>query len=580
MQSSPSYSRGFEGPALRETLAGQRVKMLTATSSAIYPAINRWEDAGISLLDALEKYTNICCSLAKESLLDGTPPTFLAARIENTLGSIGSKFARMQSILAQTRNLAVAPLHRFPEEVLSEIFAHVVFSPLDLSLGSDPDSVRMCTISVHRALQNLLGICTLWRNLAMNQGALWSIIPLFDKVKAPQSYRSMLDHALRQNKGVGLSLVASWRYQSDISIISNYITQFQFVNIFDASRRAIRAALAAFTDWSGSNPLSLNQLSIHRQRSRGFHRNVPVDDLLFSTASRQQSFNRLVKGLTILRIKNTLLHWQTVRFSDRLTSFHLQDVLLGPDSELISLLSAISSAAQLRDLKLIQVRTYKDATPLPNLVGHSRIRFPNLKSLFIEGLSFNTLQILLVSIQPQSYRLTLMLSPKLKNMTPRTAEVTDAHLHELFKLLKHVPVHTFGLDLDLHRLSVHFKALIDALPSLVTLRLKTTALTPANCTALERSCEIHGFTSPTFVNFHLFYSVIVDAEAFKRMVKSHSGSLQRLVLSGSHDGDNEHHERNREKALDDSLREIVPEYMRGDDTYEYPDHQLFIREER
>ncbi|CAE6421450.1 unnamed protein product, partial [Rhizoctonia solani] len=223
--------------------------MFNATNP--YPTIQQWEEAGVSLLSALEKYSKVCTTLGEEYRVDGLPPTFLATRIEHALDSlhttIGSQLAQAQSILAQTRNLAVAPLHSFPEEVLSGIFAHVVFAPLDQFPGSDTSSIKMGVIGAYRALHVLLGVCTLWRNVAINRGTLWSIIPLSEKIKIPRGHP--LHRVLHESKGLALNLIANMcSNKTDISLLPTHVAQFRTVSIAHTPLSMVRTILAVFTD--------------------------------------------------------------------------------------------------------------------------------------------------------------------------------------------------------------------------------------------------------------------------------------------------------------------------------------------
>ncbi|KAG8689323.1 hypothetical protein FRC11_003152, partial [Ceratobasidium sp. 423] len=75
-----------------------------------------------------------------------------------------------------------------------------------------------------------------------------------------------------------------------------------------------------------------------------------------------------------------------------------------------TLLHALNSATELHDLKFISVITCSDQALAQNARVSTRISLPNLRSLLIEDLHFNTLDLLLPSITSRSHHLTLSLS--------------------------------------------------------------------------------------------------------------------------------------------------------------------------
>ncbi|CAE6395367.1 unnamed protein product [Rhizoctonia solani] len=555
-----------------------------------YPAIQQWEEAGVSLFNAPENYLKQCTCLGNESLVDGVPPTYLAARINAALGSLhttlAQQLARSQSALCQTRNQMLVPLHSFPEEVLSEIFMHVAFDPLNQFRRHDSRSMRVCVIDVHRAIHNLLGVCTMWRNVAVNRGTLWSIVPLFDKFNIPQDYKLILNRALHLNNGVELNLFADMRDdKTDLSILAGHVTQFRTVTSVNTPPHIIRNILAAFTDWHGPEPLKLSQLSLYNEHH---YSSLPRDETcIFQTSSEQQSFNRLVQNLDLLQMKGISFQWETVAFSGRLTTFCLQDVTLGFDIKLAALLRALSSATQLRELKIIDVITFRDSAPLQTLVGCSKIWLPTLETFYIEGLYFNTLRLLLLSIRSRSHRLSLTLTHNFNELCcfipPRLETVTSDEIGELLRL---VSVH----ELDIRKKSylepaltaVELKKLVEALPLLETLHLHMTLLGGEHCMALERRLGPHRSTLPSLVHLRFSCVRIEDPQAFRHMVESHSGSLQRVSLAKPyphrvHAVDEELELHAREEVID-WLAENVPEYTRTTDWDDYFNFQNVFQE--
>ncbi|CAE6424139.1 unnamed protein product [Rhizoctonia solani] len=231
-----------------------------------FSAVRQWEEAGVLLFNSLENYEKLCASLGKESLAGGAPPTYVAARIDTALGSfhttLGRRLAQSHSALAQTRNQLLVPMHSFPEEVLSEIFMHVVFAPLDQFSreGEAPYSMKACLSELYRALHTLLCVCTMWRNIALNRGTLWSIVTLRT---VRWDHESILGRLLQQNMGVELYLLVHGGARTDSPILRNHAARFRSVTIVDAQPDLIQDILAAFTGWCQPESLRLSQLSLY-----------------------------------------------------------------------------------------------------------------------------------------------------------------------------------------------------------------------------------------------------------------------------------------------------------------------------
>ncbi|CAE6444581.1 unnamed protein product [Rhizoctonia solani] len=76
---------------------------------------------------------------------------------------------------------------------------------------------------------------------------------------------------------------------------------------------------------------------------------------------------------------------------------------------MLDFLSTISSASELRDLKIVDVRAYRRPVESLGLV-RPKVVFPKLQSLLLQDLCFNVLEFFLLTIAPGSYHTTLSLS--------------------------------------------------------------------------------------------------------------------------------------------------------------------------
>ncbi|CAE6473886.1 unnamed protein product [Rhizoctonia solani] len=383
-------------------------------SSSTYATVRKWEEAGVSLSIALVKYIELSASLGKQSLAEGVPTEFLTTRIDAALASLhnnlGQQLSQTRSVLAQTRNQILSPLHRFPEEILSEIFMHVVFAPQNLPHHEDPKSMRLCIIRVYRALHALMSVCTMWRNTALNRGALWSVVPHLDWPMDPSNEKATIELMMHRAKGTSLKLAVDLRDEpKDTSLLVQHISRFDSMSIVTSSNNNIRDILELFTGQFEVEPLLLSRLSLYRRRVS--YGQLSGDAILRST-SEQRAFNRLIQQLTTLQLRHVFFHWDTIKLSSYLTMLHLQEIDLGGDRQIIHLLNALSSAKQLRELTIIKIKTYRARLPIENIPTRCIILLPNLQWLLIQDLYFNTLHLLLSSIQSRSHQLSIIFTRK------------------------------------------------------------------------------------------------------------------------------------------------------------------------
>ncbi|KAH7332682.1 hypothetical protein B0J17DRAFT_153611 [Rhizoctonia solani] len=125
-------------------------------------------------------------------------------------------------------------------------------------------------------------------------------------------------------------------------------------------------------------------------------------------------------------------------FSDRLVELRLQRVIMDHDSTLADFLMRLASSPALRDLKIISVKSFYDEPE-----ANRRVFLPNLNSLLLEDLPFNTLKVVLCTTSPGTHCLTLFPNQKSKQIiflgNPKPEAVGIGHLTTL---LGSVPVDT------------------------------------------------------------------------------------------------------------------------------------------
>ncbi|KDN34821.1 hypothetical protein RSAG8_12119, partial [Rhizoctonia solani AG-8 WAC10335] len=97
--------------------------------------IQQWEEAGASLANVLANYLklstfmeNTCLRITKNNNQGD-----LAGRIDKSLETLHvtlyQQLNQTRVTLAKTRNRLTSPVYCLPEEILSEIFLNVVFTP-------------------------------------------------------------------------------------------------------------------------------------------------------------------------------------------------------------------------------------------------------------------------------------------------------------------------------------------------------------------------------------------------------------------------------------------------------------------
>ncbi|CAE6440622.1 unnamed protein product [Rhizoctonia solani] len=558
--------------------------MFCATGSTVYPAIREWEEAGVALYSALDSYMKLSAGLAEKSLANGAPPTYLATRIDSALGcfhtTVSNQFSQVQSILARARNQILSPFCHLPEEVLSEIFMHVVFAPLDLSDRRDPTSLTRCGTDSYRALYNMLGVCTAWRKVGLNRGALWSVVPLAQLSTGSLNCAPSVELILQRAKGTSLNLVVDPPKDSNtdhISLVAKHASQFDTVNVITSSIPIIRSTLGVFTHRQGPAPLMLSRLSIYQRHDYG-SRMLGEDEDIVPSGLEPGLFDQLVKQLSSIQMRSVFLDWGGIGFSDRLTTFRFQDVMLGYDSEIIPLLKALSSATKLRDLEIIRVNTCHESVLLEDTLARSQILLPNLQSLLIQDLYFNTLRLILLSIQSRSHRLSLVFTRKSLRLNHADFESDEIDTGILSEALSNTPIHallvdTETLEADEFVLSPdEFRGVLMAMPSLETLWVNIWELRSYYCSVLQRPSVSHESSFPHLINLYFTCVDFPDLEAFKRMINSHADSIQLVAIGGPSDlitEDKVHWdfpEGAQEAAI--WLEDNVPEFRRIDRNFE------------
>ncbi|KAH7327659.1 hypothetical protein B0J17DRAFT_710043 [Rhizoctonia solani] len=230
-----------------------------------------------------------------------------------------------------------------------------------------------------------------------------------------------------------------------------------------------------------------------------------------------------------------------MKFSTRLVELHIEDIGLGYDAAIAPFMKAISSAVRLRDLKIISVITWRNPRATFDTKTLTPATFPNLQSLSLVGLYFNTLESLLPMITSSTCQVSLVLGHR--------SRLTHEHVHDgsvnneltihnleidssnLCRVLKHTPVSSLTL-FGTWWLSRHlFRDLLTIIPSLKTLNMDDCLLGRGYCRQIERDFNTEMQRPfPALETLRITRSLIYTEvfQEFKKMVASHP--LRQVIM--------------------------------------------------
>ncbi|KDN39040.1 hypothetical protein RSAG8_09076, partial [Rhizoctonia solani AG-8 WAC10335] len=551
--------------------------------------IKQWEEAGASLVAASKHYMDLSLNMGADSFLEGANPRDLISRIDSTLAAVHAAIFRhleeSSSALARTRNRLTSQFFRFPEEIISKIFVCFIYDNdstlaavhaaifrhleesssalartrnrltsqffrfpeeiiskifvcfiYDNTSAEASKSMKQEIWLVYRRLYTLLGVCSVWRNIVTNRGALWSVIPIVSNLSVAKWGPSEL--CLQRASGSILHLAASTEFPSSrtdlVAILAEHGPRFHTINISVDTVTALQDAIGVLLQHN--TPSSLTELRLRLNDVLDPTDGLPGNEeyIIDRDSSQHASFVDLVKNLTILRVYGAHFHWGAVTFSHRLVELWIEGVVLGYDDSIIPFAQALSTAPSLRDLKIISVTTFRrlGSPPNPSLRSASAIVLPGLQSLHLQDLYLNTLGYMLLTIARGLHHLTLFLTPK--SVVISTLGREDIEFIGLLSLMRRTSVDALLMDglVDREWLTIaQLGALFGAMPTLKTLKMHRWSFGNGLCKILLRTGNIQTFSKgPALQNLHLTSAQINSPEGFLHMVSSHP--LRQLVLGG------------------------------------------------
>ncbi|CAE6345162.1 unnamed protein product [Rhizoctonia solani] len=533
--------------------------------------IKQWEEAGASLATALGHYLHLSLNLGVTALKYGTPPNYLATRIDSALQtlhvSLDQQVTQARSTLAHTRNRIVCSINRLPNEILPEIFLHVIFP--DSDLDSPPMKKRITTM--YRSLYDLISVCSEWKKIILARGYFWSIIPITDLTLSTDRSSCTTRRILESSSGTDLHLAAVLDYmphgQNDLNYLSEHASRVQSINIMTKSRFVIIPILDQFRQLDSSGKLS--EISINYREP--FHpTGLPgeFDYIFLPRSTEQELFKELLARLSIVRLSGSPLSWDGVTFSHRLVELELRDFSWGYDIALSGFLAALPPATQLQNLKIISVETCPYLRTSQSTMTRTKISLPSLQNLVLRDLYYNTFHYLLMSLTSHSHRLTLHLTNKAFQIRRLGAsEPEDVFAQTVVDLFRGVTAGALWLSGDRHdpwMSPEDLWELLNAMPGLDTLVMDDCDYDLDYSEMLERPSNSDKFTFPWLKTMQFTRARIRSEDAFKSMVETYSNSLERMELgacigNGS-EFSNSHGPVEEDEDIAIWLQERVPEF--------------------
>ncbi|KDN42447.1 hypothetical protein RSAG8_06764, partial [Rhizoctonia solani AG-8 WAC10335] len=332
-----------------------------------------------------------------------------------------------------------------------------------------------------------------------------------------------------------------------VDVLTKYCPHFYAINLSARDPDVIRDALDTLT--RAGNPGSLAKLALRVSDTYHMNSTLPQESYYIIPRDHPQldSLTNMLQGLTSFHNSGALIRWDMLAFSTRLVELWINDIMLGYDDKIIPFIQTLSSATELRDLKIISVTTVRSPAFTPNMIKSSSqpARFPNLQSLFVQDIYLNTLLFLLPHIAPGSHRLTLFLTPRclktklLGDVDSDDDEVEDsANVADLCKILESIPIDTLMLSafrdsIWLTKDMIH--SLLEAMPALKTLKFYCWTFDQYLWEKLSRSPvageKPEGPPFPALENLHLTLVTFHTTKGFQEMVASHP--LRRVVFGGA-----------------------------------------------
>ncbi|CAE7061088.1 unnamed protein product [Rhizoctonia solani] len=319
--------------------------------------------------------------------------------MKNKSSSKSKKKKSRNAASAQARPSQTRSITSFPEEVLQEIFIHAVYN---ISDNYVMDVMINRVEAIYRRLHTLLAVCATWRRVGLTYPALWTVVPLLANQKTghqrPLSTSLSLERA--GNKNLHLALCALHLSPMHFTALTDNWHRFSVINIWSDYEEEEDIDYLLPLILKHSLPGAISTLSIRRKGGLAdfFGRH-------YHFSRFEPSISQLISSLAVLRTNNFNIEWSRISFTHRLIDLELTNMKLYDGPAITAFFAALSSAKELKELKLVSfiIALDRDGVTRPS----GAISLPKLEILHLEHLHFNILQFVLSAIAPGSYHLVL-----------------------------------------------------------------------------------------------------------------------------------------------------------------------------
>ncbi|CUA71462.1 hypothetical protein RSOLAG22IIIB_09579 [Rhizoctonia solani] len=423
-----------------------------------------------------------------------------------------------------SQNYTASKLCSLPPEILLEIITLAVYDFPSTRPANDT------VIEVYNRLFNIMGVCSTLRRLCISQGSLWALVPIFPEVPRYRTLRNISYSA----GSCKLHLVAqtSKVHEPVFNRVLEQLTQcgkrFSSINFSSKHMTTIRAALECLLDNPSTTFGSVTELSLLSHVDPFINHLLPELHYAFPPGSPYQTkLSRWVETLQILRINGVYFHFANMIYPN-LVELSLQNLTLR-STEMEELVRAISSATNLRSLRLNSIAAYREGSIQTRLATtidfpSQKFLFPKLETLSIEDVRFVVLKALFQLIQPRpdSHEITLRLS---------NPEELDRFHEDLGSLFQGANIVTLILTQSpLQRWSMH--RLLKSMPTLTTLYIDSATFDTSILQCLGRPLGSAPNTqaSPAIRNLYITRANIRSLQSLKDFMASYP--TENLVLGG------------------------------------------------
>ncbi|CAE6459365.1 unnamed protein product [Rhizoctonia solani] len=470
----------------------------------------------------------------------------LVPRIDRHIASLSSvvlsQTTQTQSVLSTTRNRMASRIDALPEEVLVEIFTQVIYNLADKKYHLQNWSMEQEVRSIYQRLYSLISVCSSWRDIVLRNKGFWSLVPMLDpqveKATDWLQYSGQLpddaiERSICRSSGTGLyvAINASARAPTLLPSLTNLGSRIRALDIRIHGSHNIQGVMSNLATILVPGIISKLSIAIGS-------RNDPDYRFFDHRPERRELYKQILGSLHSLRIRNMKINLYETSFT-KLVELRLENIQIG-DRSIKRLLGTISTASNLQYLHLASLRTVDPHDPIiqpQDTINDDElsISLPNLKLVYLDGMSFHDLELIFGSIVPGNEEWVVSLASYCMNRVVLGMS-SKVSVGQLALLLGGFNVNTLilynyphmGNWLDGPQLC----QLLKAVPIIKTLKMDGWDFYQEQWEALARPQGLTAGSNefPCIHNLHIYGARIFHEHGIQAVVTSHN--IQQLRLGG------------------------------------------------